>query len=184
MSTIPADAASYYATYSLDGSGERRDSATLNQHGFMHQPHASYAGTPGQVPSHAPQAQQAQHTQHHHSHQVPAQSQHSAAAAAAAVAVAGGANNAYSASGFASPYMHHAAYHTQHTGPQHSAPFDTGHADPTSAAMAAAAVAVDHDYSVMAVTGTLPTSTPPVHLTHQQPMQHTMHHPTLDSGMR
>ncbi|KAJ2238104.1 hypothetical protein H4R99_006957, partial [Coemansia sp. RSA 1722] len=221
MASIPADAASYYATYNLGGP-ERRDNAgnmipgaagnqQLSAHGFLHhqtaqqqqqqhqhqhqhphqnqhqhqqspllhttvsqyhpqQHHPSQPTHPSMAQYHAQGQQQQQH--HHHPQQqhphlgsMPASSHHAAIAAVGADPA-----SAYQTNGF-SPYAH-PAYHPQHP----AAGFDPTGAAPVDAASATAltsgAGGVEHDYSVIAVTGALHQSTTPVHISQQQQQPH------------
>ncbi|KAJ1813136.1 hypothetical protein LPJ75_003322, partial [Coemansia sp. RSA 2598] len=250
MGSIPADAASYYATYNLGGP-ERRDNAgnmipgaagnqQLSAHGFFHhqaaqqqqqqhqpqhqhshthqnqgqhqhqqspllhtsvsqyhpqQHHPSQPTHPSMVQYHAQGQQQHQHhhpqqQQHPHLGPMSASSHHTAIAAVGTDATAG----AYQANGF-SPYAH-PAYHPQHP----VAGFEQSGAGPVDAASAtvlasgaaagAGASSVDHDYSVIAVTGALHSSTTPVHISQpqqqpqQQQQQHIHPHAAASNGMR
>ncbi|KAJ2907641.1 hypothetical protein GGI21_003685, partial [Coemansia aciculifera] len=149
MPSIPADAASYYATYAIDGS-ERRDSAgniisnpaassALSAHAFFQQQHHTQQHH-ASVSHYHSQQQQQQHSHHtpsyaHQSHG------HVASLPGSAHHVPTGVDigNPYQNSNFAS--YAHSAYHAQQAVGSHAGAFDAAGGAPVDPAMAATNVA-------------------------------------------
>ncbi|KAJ2780108.1 hypothetical protein GGI15_003652 [Coemansia interrupta] len=205
MGSIPADAASYYATYNL-GEPDRRDNnggvipgaaggQQLAAHGFFHhqtanQHQQSRVDTRLEHPHHQSPHMHATmpqyHTQQRDIHHQP-QAAHASMAQYQSqqqqqqqqqqqhIGAMTGADPAGAYQ--AGGFTHYAAHAAYH--PNHSAAgFDPNTGAPVDSTSAAAlASGVEHDYSVMAVAGALHTSTPPINL-HQ--VRNIMEQPMLE----